>query len=144
MNVLLNTNTLIEESNNYNVNFTINNKNFNMIIKKNDSLQNLYDQVSDKYMNIKINNSKPDVVINEKEYWFNDKIENIYAYHDDLDNKKYKMPKKKNILVNDYIKKIIEVNNENNNEVNIENNNEDNKENSVIDYLYNLISNISA
>jgi len=136
MNVLLNTNTLTEESNSYNVNFTINNKNYNMIIKKNDSLHNLYDQVSDKYMNIKINNSKPDVVINEKEYWFNDKIENIYAYHHDLDNKKYKMPKKKNILVNDYIKKIIEVNKENNNE--------DNKENSIIDYLYNLISNISG
>ncbi len=136
MNVLLNTNTLIEESNNYNVNFTINNENYNIMIKKNDSLQNLYDQISNEYMNIKIKNSKADVIINEKEYWFNDKIDNIYAYHNNFDNKKYKMPKKKNILVNDYIKKLIEANKENNNG--------DNKENSIIGYLYNLISNISG
>ena len=87
MNVLLNTNTLIEESSNYNVNCTINNKNYNIVIKKNDSLQNLYDQISKEYMNIKIKNSKADVIINEKEYWFNDKIDNIYAYHNNFDNK---------------------------------------------------------
>lgn len=140
MNVLLNTNTLIEDSNNYNVNLTINNENYNMTIKKNDSLQNLYHQVREEYMNVKIKNSKADVIINEKEYWFNDKIEKIYAYNDNLNSKKYIMPEKNTILVNDYIRKFIEVNKEDNKENNIENN----KENNIINYFYNLISNITG
>ena len=54
MNVLINTNQLIEEVNNYNVNLNINNQKINMLIKKSDSLQNLYDKVRYEYMKNKI------------------------------------------------------------------------------------------
>lgn len=135
MNVLLNTIELIDDNNNYDVNLTINNKKYNMVIKKNDSLQNLYDQVRDEYKNIKIKNTKADIIINEKEYWYNDIIDKIYIC-DTIEDKKKIIPEKKNIFIYDYItnmenKYIIQLNKNNTN-----------IDDSILNKMYNLVNTI--
>lgn len=132
MNVLLNTIELIDENNNYGVNLTINNENYNMVIKKNDSLQNLYDQVRDEYKNIKIKNTKADIIINEKEYWHNDIIDKIYIC-DTIEDKKKVIPEKKNIFIYDYI-----TNMKNKYRIQSKTYNDD----SIINKMYNLLETI--
>tara|TARA_B110000967_G_C18901559_1_gene575734 strand:+ start:2658 stop:3065 length:408 start_codon:yes stop_codon:yes gene_type:complete len=105
MNVLINTNQLIEEVNNYNVNLNINNQKINMLIKKSDSLQNLYDKVRYEYMKNKIKTVDPDHIIQNEEYWFTDIIDTIFIYNKEIDNK-FVIPENNNILVNDYINEI--------------------------------------
>ena len=104
MNVLLNTYQLIEV-NDYNVNLTINNQNYDMLIKKSDSLQNLYDKIRDEYIKCKINTTEPDHIIQNTEYWFTDIIDKIYMYNKKMDNI-IVIPENNKILVNEYINDI--------------------------------------
>ena len=120
------------KNNNYGVNLTINNENYNMVIKKNDSLQNLYDQVRDEYKNIKIKNTKADIIINEKEYWHNDIIDKIYIC-DTIEDKKKVIPEKKNIFIYDYI-----TNMKNKYRIQSKTYNDD----SIINKMYNLLETI--
>ena len=121
MKVLLKSIELIDKNNKYNLNLIINDEDYNMTIKKSNSLQNLYDRVRDEYKNIKINNTKADIIINEKEYWYNDIIDQIYIC-DKIQDKIIVIPEKTNILIDNYLNTLDYCNYNNNSMNNVINN----------------------
>ena len=121
MKVLLKSIELIDKNNKYNLNLIINDEDYNMTIKKSNSLQNLYDRVRDEYKNIKINNTKADIIINEKEYWYNDIIDQIYIC-DKIQDKIIVIPEKTNILIDNYLNTLDYCNYSNNSMNNVINN----------------------